>query len=105
RTRLTPIVVNNYLAATMGAEMRTSQRHSSAASRLQQLSAFSGSEDAFWNSCLTLFADVAGARAVILYRVEGTDRKWHARMALPAELLAATNTRALIASGAELAAE
>lgn len=89
----------------MGAEMRSTPRLSAAASRLEQLCAFSGSEDAFWNSCLTLFAEVSGARAVILYRAEGEKAQWHARMALPAEILASTNTRTLLTLGAELAAE
>ena len=89
----------------MGAEIRTSKRESAAAMRLEQLCAFSGSEDAFWNSCLTLFADVASARAVVLYRAAGPDAQWHARLALPAELLAGTNTRNLLALGSELADE
>jgi hypothetical protein len=88
----------------MAAEMRTS-RFSAAASRLEQLCAFTGSEESFWNSCLTLYAEVAGARAVILYRAEGNDAQWHARLALPAEILAAADTRALLGAGADLARE
>src|SRR5688572_28719946 len=89
----------------MGAEMRTSPRYSAAASRLAQLCAFQGSEETFWNSCLTLFAEVAGARAAVLYRLDGAAGQWHARLALPAEILAAINTRALLALGTVLAAE
>ncbi len=85
--------------------MRTTSRYSAAASRLAQLCAFSGSEETFWNSCLTLFAEVSGARAVVLYRAEGADAPWHARLALPAEILAAANMRALLALGAQLAIE
>ena len=96
---------NPHLAAIMEAEMRSSPRYSAAASRLAQLCAFSGSEETFWNSCLTLFAEIAGARAAVLYRAEGADAQWHARLALPAEILAATNTRALLALGAQLAVE
>jgi GAF domain-containing protein len=89
----------------MEAELRTTPRYAAAASRLAELCAFSGSEEMFWNTCLTLFAEVAGARAVVLYRAGGADGKWHAKLALPAEILAATNTRMLLTLGAQVAAE
>jgi GAF domain-containing protein len=89
----------------MEAEIRTNPRFAAAATRLSQLCAFTGSEEAFWNSCLTLFAEVAGAQAAIFYRAEEEPVRWHARLALPAELLAAPNTRNLLALGAQLAPE
>ncbi len=88
----------------MEVETRTNPRYAAAASRLAQLCTFSGTEEAFWNSCLTLFAEVAAARAALLYRMEG-ETGWHAKLALPAEILASANTRTLLALGAKLAAE
>ena len=84
------------LPPTMEAEIRTTPRFAAAASRLSQLCAFTGSEEAFWNSCLTLFAEVAGAQAVILYRAEEEPLRWHARLALPAELLGTSDDPTLV---------
>jgi hypothetical protein len=89
----------------MGAEIRATQRNADAASRLEQLCAFAGSEQAFWNSCLALFAEVAGAAVAVLYQPGSEDGRWHAVLALPAELLTSAESRALLPLGATLAEE
>ena len=89
----------------MGAELESRLRNPNAASRLKQLCVFSGSESAFWNSCITLFMEIADARFAVLYRSGDADASWRAELALPASLLVDPDTRPLLALGAEVAAE
>src|SRR5262245_4289124 len=89
----------------MGAEIHATPRTADAAARLEQLCSFAGSEHGFWSSCLALYAEVAGARVAVLYRLDHADSRWHAVLALPAEILAGAEARPLLPLGAEIAAE
>jgi biotin carboxyl carrier protein len=89
----------------MGAEIHATPRTADAAARLEQLCSFAGSEHGFWSSCLALYAEVAGARVAVLYRLDHADSRWHAVLALPAEILAGAEAKPLLPLGAEIAAE
>jgi len=88
----------------MGAEIRSTSRYASAAARLDELCAFSGSEKGFWSLCLGILAEVAGARLAALYRAEEGEAGWECVLAIPGEAVASPEGKKLLASLAEVAA-
>ncbi len=85
----------------MPAEVRNTQRFAQAASRLEELCEFDGSQRAFWTACLALLAEVSGAKVALLLQGEP---EWKAALAWPANLLGEENARPFLEAALALSA-